>query len=121
MASSPVPSSLFTSLLGNSLGDLLNDTLGLEPSDEELKARYEEAFACFDADKSGTLELDEVIDAFATLPITAMKNVKEAEAEGSSVPVPVPTQHRHTCLPRVSAVSSLPLPLRTPRPSALPQ
>jgi Ca2+-binding EF-hand superfamily protein len=59
--------SLFTSLLGNHLGDLLNDTLGLEPTEDDLRARYEQAFAAFDADKSATLELDEVLDAFATV------------------------------------------------------
>lgn len=58
------------------MGDLLNDTLGLEPSDDELQSRYRQAFTSFDADQSGTLELTEVLHAFATLP---MKRVKEKE------------------------------------------
>ena len=65
-------SSSLTGLFGNALGDILSESLGLEPTDAELDARSDAAFARFDADASGALDFAEILAAFATMPIRAL-------------------------------------------------
>lgn len=59
----------FTGIFGTALGDILNEAVGMEPTDAEFDARCDASFARFDADGSGTLHFDETLEAFRTFPV----------------------------------------------------
>ena len=59
----------FTGIFGTALGDILNEAVGMEPTDAEFDARCDASFARFDADGSGTLHFAETLEAFRTFPV----------------------------------------------------